>query len=401
MLAEFILTQIFVLTGHRKKSNFLNEKNRYSLKGLVIYFLKLGTTGFGGPVPLAGYMHRDLVEKRGWVSEEEYVKGLAFSKLAPGPFATQLALYIAYIRSGILGTTLVSISFILPSFLMVIGLAIVYQKYGEMPWMTAAFYGISAAVLGIMVRSAYKLSRTALGKNVVLWIVFGISAIATALLEGEPIWLLIAAGLVNFLYMKRDTLFSRKQLNLFIPQYILDVAPVIAGSRSFLDLFLYFAQAGTVVFGSGLAIVPFLYGGVVQQNHWLTNKQFLDAVAVAMITPGPLIITVAFIGYLVSSLPGAIAAAIGVFLPVYLFVVILTPFYERIVKNPDVRAFIGGVTAATTGAILGSLVTLGRHSLTDIPSIAITGITVGLLFRFKIPEPLIVLAAAIIGLILL
>ena len=371
----------------------------YSLRSLVLYFLKLGTIGFGGPVPLVGYMERDLVEKRGWVTKEEYIRGLAFSKLAPGPFATQLALYIGFIRSKILGATLVGIFFILPSFLIVVGLAILYQKYGEMPWMSAAFYGISAAVLGIMLRSAYKLSHTALGSNILLWILFAASAIATALLKGEPIWLLLFAGAINLLYFSRRTLFSRKRLHFWIPLYILDAIPVVAGSRSFLDLFLYFVQAGSVVFGSGLAIVPFLYGGVVQQNHWLSDKQFVDAVAVAMITPGPVVITVAFIGYLVSALPGAIAAALGVFLPVYLFVIILTPYYERIAKYPGVNAFIMGVTAATTGAILGSLFNLGMQTLMDIPSIMIAGITVILLFRFKIPEVIIVLAAAGVGLL--
>ncbi len=351
-------------------------------------------------MPLAGYMERDLVEKRGWVTKEEYIKGLAFSKLAPGPFATQLALYIGFIRSKILGATLVGIFFILPSFLIVVGLAIVYKEYGEMPWMSAAFYGVSAAVLGIMVRSAYKLSRTALGSNILLWILFAISAISTALLKGEPIWLLLAAGVINLLYFSRSTIFSRKRLHLWIPLYILDAIPVVTGSRSFVDLFLYFIQAGSVVFGSGLAIVPFLYGGVVQQNHWLTNKQFVDAVAVAMITPGPVVITVAFIGYLVSALPGAIAAALGVFLPVYLFVILLTPLYERIAKRPGINAFIMGVTAATTGAILGSLYNLGLQTLIDIPSVVIAVVTVILLFRFKIPEVIIVLAAAGVGLLL-
>jgi chromate transporter len=377
-----------------------SQKEPYSLKGLVLYFLKLGTIGFGGPVPLAGYMERDLVKKKGWVTSEEYIKGLAFSKLAPGPFATQLALYIGFIRSKILGATLVGIFFILPSFLMVVGLAIIYQEYGEMPWMSAAFYGISAAVLGIMVHSTYKLSRTALSNKTVLWILFIIAAIATALLEGEPIWLLLAAGALNLLYFSRAALFSRNKLQLWIPFYILDAIPVITDSRSFTHIFLYFIQAGSVVFGSGLAIVPFLYGGVVQQYHWLSDKQFVDAVAVAMITPGPVVITVAFIGYLVAALPGAIAAALGVFLPVYLFVIILTPFYERIAKNASVSAFIFGVTAATTGAIAGSLFNLGRHSLTDIASIIIAGVTIVLLFRFKIPEPLIVLAAAVVGLLI-
>ncbi len=376
------------------------QNEPYSLKGLVLYFLKLGTIGFGGPVPLAGYMQRDLVEKRGWVTSEEYIKGLAFSKLAPGPFATQLALYIGYIRSKILGATLVGIFFILPSFLMVVGLAIVYREYGEMPWMSAAFYGISAAVLGVMVRSAYKLCITALGNNYILWILFVSSAVATALLEGEPIWLLVAAGIINLLFVSKGRVFSRNTLRLFIPSYVFDAVPVIAGSRSFIDIFLYFVQAGSVVFGSGLAIVPFLYGGVVNDHHWLTSKQFVDAVAVAMITPGPVVITVAFIGYLVAALPGAIAAALGVFLPVYLFVILLTPFYERIAKNAKVRAFIFGVTAATTGAIAGSLFNLGRHSLTDIPAMMIAGVTVVLLFRFKIPEPLIVLVAAVVGLLI-
>ena len=283
---------------------------------------------------------------------------------------------------------------------MVVGLAILYQQYGEMHWMSAAFYGISAAVLGIMIRSAYKLTTTVLGRKTLLWIVFILSAIATASLEGEPLWLLLGAGVVNLLYYSKDTLFTRKRLQLHIPFYILDTFPLLPGSKTFIDLFLYFVQAGTVVFGSGLAIVPFLYGGVVQQNHWLTDKQFVDAVAVAMITPGPVVITVAFIGYLVSSLPGAIAAALGVFLPVYLFVIILTPFYERIAKHPGVSAFIQGVTAATTGAIAGSLFNLGRHSLSDTTSLIIAGVTTLLLFRFKIPEPIIVIAAALVGLLI-
>ncbi|MEP7234307.1 MAG: chromate transporter [Ignavibacteriota bacterium] len=375
-------------------------KETYSLKGLVLYFLKLGTIAFGGPVALAGYMERDLVEERGWVTSEEYIKGLAFSKIAPGPFATQLALYIGYIRAKTLGATLVGIFFILPSFLMVVGFAALYVEYGEMAWISAAFYGVSAAVIGIMIRSAYKLTRTVLEKNRLLWSIFIFSAIATAWLEGEPLWLLIAAGILNLLYVTRGALFSRSSLKLYFPLYVLDVIPVATASRSFIDLFLYFIKAGSVVFGSGLAIVPFLYGEVVTQNHWLTNKQFVDAVAVSMITPGPVVITVAFIGYLISSLPGAIAAALGVFLPVYLFVTLLTPFYEKVAKNIKVKAFIFGVTAATTGAIAGSLFNLGRHSLIELPSIAIMLVTAALLFRFKIPEVLIVLAAAAIGLLI-
>jgi chromate transporter len=380
----------------------LQNPQPYSLKGLALYFLKLGTIGFGGPIPLAGYMERDLVEDRGWVSRDEFVRGLAFSKMTPGPFATQLGLYIGYIRSGIWGTTLVAFAFLTPSFLMVIALAMVYLEYGSLHWMEAIFAAVSAAVLGIMSRSAYKLTKTVLGKDSILWAIYLTAAIAAVILEDEPLWLLLIAGILYAIYSVRP---KAKEISTKVfsiaPTILLVAVPLVIAAPSFFELFAYFFQAGFTVFGSGMAIVPFLYGGVVTQHHWLTQRQFLDAVAVSMITPGPLVITTAFIGYLISSFEGAFAAAIGVFLPVYLFVIVLTPLYEKLAKSISFQAFIKGVTAAATGAIAAAIINLIRHSTMGPIEIGFAVTALILAFTVKIPEPLIILGAGIAGIIFL
>ncbi|MBS1903970.1 MAG: chromate efflux transporter [Bacteroidetes bacterium] len=374
----------------------------YSLRGLVLYFLKLGTIGFGGPVPLAGYMDRDLVESRKWITRDEFIRGLAFSKMAPGPFATQLAIYIGYIRSGVWGASLVAFFFVLPSFIIVVGLAMLYQAYGAMHWMEATFAGVSAAVLGVIARSTYKLTQTAVGNDKMMWGIYIVAAVAAVLMENEPIWLLLAAGVFMMLWTMR---MSPKQIGAkllsFNPMALMLAATSLPPTAGFVELFWYFAQAGTVVFGSGMAIVPFLYGGVVQGHHWLTQRQFLDAVAVSMISPGPLVITTAFIGYLISGMPGAFAAALGVFLPVYLFVVILTPLYERLAKNAPFQAFIKGVTAAATGAIASAIINLARHSSMGPIEITFALVALVLTFKWKIPEPVIILAAGLLGILLL
>jgi chromate transporter len=322
--------------------------------------------------------------------------------MAPGPVATQLGLYIGYIRSGFIGTTLVAIAFIAPSFLMVVGLAIFYQAYGTMHWMTAIFAAVSASVLGIMARSAYKLTRTAVGKNKMLRAIYLAAAVAAVLMENEPLWLLLVAGVVYmFLTVRPKPKAIAAKLNSFSPLSIILAITAIPSSPGFLELFYYFFQAGAAVFGSGMAIVPFLYGGVVTSNHWLTQRQFLDAVAVSMITPGPLVITTAFIGYLIGNLPGAIAAALGVFLPVYLFVVILTPLYEKLAKSTAFQAFIKGVTAAATGAIAAAIINLARHSSMGPIEIALALAALVLTFKWKIPEPFIILAAGVIGILFL
>ncbi|HEX2927930.1 MAG: chromate efflux transporter [Ignavibacteria bacterium] len=372
----------------------------YSLKGLLLYFLKLGTIGFGGPVALVGYMEQDLMEKLGWITKEEYLRGLTLAQLAPGPLAAQLAIYIGFIKGRIIGATLVGVAFILPSFIMVVLLGVLYAAYGGFFWMQALFYGIGAAAIGIMAKSAYKLTKLVIKKNYLFIAIFLFMAVVTVITEKEIIWLFILSGIVALLFNAARQ--SKLQaLRSFSPFFVLFIQSVFQTSyfSQLNKIFFYFLRASFVVFGSGLAIVPFLHGGVVLQNHWLNEKQFLDAVAVAMITPGPVVITVGFIGYLVAGLPGAAAASLGVFLPVYLFVILPAPYIERYSTNSHLKSFIEGVTAAATGAITGAIVILGRHAITDYFTLAVALGTTVILFRYKIPEPILILAAAILGLI--
>jgi chromate transporter len=374
------------------------------LPQLLWYFLRLGTFGFGGPIALAGYMQRDLVEKRRWVSREDYVEGLAFSQLSPGPLAAQLAMYLGWVRGGVVGATLVGIAFILPSFLMVLALAALYVRFDGLPWMQGAFYGVGAAVLAIIARSAFKLVRLTVARDWLLWIVFGVSALATAWTESEILWIFLAAGIVTLVVRAPPRWRSRPALMAVVPP---ELAGLVCGLHGPADagtlwtILWYFTEAGAFVFGSGLAIVPFLYSGVVQQFQWLNDRQFLDAVAVAMITPGPVIITAGFIGYLTAGLIGAMLAAAGVFLPPYLIVILLAPFYRRFAQNRQIKAFVSGVTAAATGAIAGAAFVLGKRAIVDAPTvlIALATLTV-LLTTKKVPEPLLILAAALIGVLM-
>jgi chromate transporter len=375
-----------------------HEVTKVPLPKFVGYFLWLGTVGFGGPIALAGHMQQDLVDKRGWISKEDYVEGLALAQLAPGPLAAQLAIYLGYIRAGLPGATAVGVAFVLPSFLMVLALSAAYVRFGGLPWMQGMFYGIGAAVIGIIARSAFKLTKLTLGKDKLLWGIFAVLAISTAWTSREIIWLFLLGGVVSLLI---KALPSRMQAvrtaSLLFPP---GAFAVFGTSSTLIQIFLYFAKAGMFVFGSGLAVVPFLYGGVVQGHHWLTDHQFVDAVAVAMITPGPVVITVAFIGYLVAGVAGATAAALGIFLPVYLVVVLLAPSYKRWAKNPQLNAFVRGVTAAATGAIAGAVVVLARRSVYDWATTLICAVSLAVLFRWKVPEPILIACAAVAGLLL-
>jgi chromate transporter len=369
-----------------------------TLTELLVYFLRLGTTGFGGPIALVGYMQRDLVERRRWISRQDYVEGLALAQLAPGPLAAQLAIYLGWVRGGVTGATLVGVAFVLPSFVMVLAISALYLRYGGLAWMQGAFYGIGAAVIAIIARSAYKLVRMTLARDRLLWLLFAVSALVTAATESELVWVFLLCG-VAALTVKMTGLPRTRATFGLAPLWLVTGLHGVAAPGLLLRVFIYFAEAGAFVFGSGLAIVPFLYGGVVGDFHWLTERQFLDAVAVAMITPGPVVITVAFIGYLVAGAVGAALAALGVFLPCYLFVVIPAAYFRRSVNDPRVKAFVDGVTAAATGAIAGAAFVLGRRSLVDVPTIAISLATLLILtYMKKVPEPLVILAAGLIGL---
>ena len=374
-----------------------------SLPSLVRFFLWLGTAGFGGPIALVGYMERTLVAERRWVSRDEFADGLAFCQLAPGPLAAQLAIYIGWLRGGVRGATAIGIAFIGPSFLMVVALAALYQRAGGIAWLQGAFYGIGSAVIAIIARSAVKLARSTLGRDGLLWALFALSAVVTVWTESELVAVFLIAGLVTMAARSWSTWqrASTLSIHFVLPSPLLSALQLPAELAMAWKVFAFFAAAGLFVFGSGLAIVPFLHAGVVVQHAWLTERQFLDAVAVALITPGPVVITVAFIGYLVAGIAGATAAAAGVFAPVYVITLLLAPYYQRLRANVHVGAFVAGVTAAATGAIAGAAVVLGRRAIVDVPSLAMAAIVLLILMiprvARRIPEPLLIVAAGIAG----
>jgi chromate transporter len=358
---------------------------------LLKYFLYLGSLGFGGPVALVGYMQRDLVEQRKWFTKDEYMKSLALSQLAPGPLAAQLAICLGYVHSQVRGATLVSLAFVLPSFVMTVAISWLYVRFGGLPWMQAAFYGVGATVIGIITIAAYKLAKLTMAKDRLQWMIFALMAVATAWTESEILWLFFLCGMVAMVAEAPPAWLKRPA----------SACLVVAATPDLLvQILWFFAKAGAFVFGSGLAIVPFLHSGVVQEYGWLTDRQFLDAVAVAMLTPGPIVITVSFIGYLVASFPGAVAASIGVFLPVYLFVVIPFPWFDRISGNPRVKSFVAGVTAAASGTIAGACFVLARRAIVDVPTLAIGAAALVVVWRFKVPEPVLIAAGAAAGLII-
>jgi len=356
-------------------------------------------------------MHRDLVRRRGWISEETYALGLALAQIMPGPLAAQLAIALGYFTRGVAGATLVGLAFVLPSFLMVLGISVLYVAYGGLWWMQAAFYAIGASVIAIIAIAAYKLSRTTNKRDPLLWGIFVVLVVVTVWSQAELAEFFIAAGLLVYIVRAWSgwrsgivvigfALVAAAAVWLIGILLARDVARDTPGEEPLTQILLFFIQAGAFVFGSGLAIIPFLYQGVVEQLGWLTEQQFVDAVAVAMITPGPVVITVSFIGYLVAGLAGAIVAAIGIFLPVYIFTIVPAPWFSRHRDNAQLRAFVQGATAAATGAITGAVILLAQRSIFDIPTALIALGSLGLLWRFKVPEPLLVLTAGALGLVI-
>ncbi len=383
----------------------------YRLSQLIAYALGLGTWGFGGPVALVGYMHRDLVEQRGWISEAEYKEGLTLAQLMPGPLAAQLAIYLGFVHYGVLGATLVGVAFVLPSFLMVLALGWAYVHFGGLSWMQAVFYGVGASVIAIIALSAYKLTLKTIGVDRLLGAIYLVSALVTVITENEAIAFFLGAGALVWLVRTPPRFLRRGSPGtpslLLAPLGFAAPTMPVASSETLLAIALFFAKAGSFVFGSGLAIVPFLYSGVVKDYGWLNDQQFLDAVAVAMITPGPVVITVGFIGFLVGGFAGATIAALATFLPCYLLTIIPAPYFKKHGQQPAIAAFVDGVTAAAVGAIAGAVVVLGRRTIfggdwiPEWPKVAILLVSLGLLLKFKkLPEPLLVLGAALAGLVI-
>lgn len=373
-----------------------------TLRGLVRYFFKLGSAGFGGPIALVGYMHRDLVEERAWYSEEEYRQALAIGQTFPGPLAAQTGMWLGYLEAGARGATAVALPFVLPPFLMVTAIAVLYTKYQGLSIVHSIFEGVGPAVLAIIAIAAVKLARKTNGTDRVAWAIALALCAVTAIAGAEVIWLVLLAGLFGAIWWGGG-----------LPRRVgaLSLSPAaLAGSlkgfaltgtgASLAGLGLFFLGAGAFTFGSGLAIVPYLHSGLVENRHWLNEGQFVDAVSIGLITPGPVVIMATFAGYLVDGLLGAIIATVAVFLPVYFFVVVPGRFVRRYERHPRVKGFVQGATAAATGAIAGAAIVIAGNVISGPRSVVISVVALGALLqsRLKIKEPLVVLLAAMAGL---
>jgi chromate transporter len=380
-----------------------NESER-TLRGLVRYFGKLGSLGFGGPIALAGYMHRDLVEERQWYTEDEYQQGLAVSQTMPGPLAAQLAMWLGYLERGWYGALAVAVPFVVPPFLIVTAIGVVYAHYQGLNIVQDIFFGVAPAVLAIIAIASYKLARATNKSDPVLWGIAVIQCVAVVLTGKEIVWPFLTAAIFGAVYYGGGLPRIRSVAS-FSPLPLLGAVngfAWIGSGASLIALSLFFVEASAFTFGSGLAIVPFLHAGLVDEHGWLTEQQFVDAVAMGLITPGPVVIMATFAGYLVYGVLGAVIATVAVFLPVYLFVVVPGPLFRRYEKHPRLQGFVKGATAAAAGAIAGAAIVIGRQTISGWLSVAIGIVALALLLqrRVNIPEPAVVAMAATAGIAL-
>jgi chromate transporter len=365
---------------------------------LVSYFLRLGLLGFGGPVALVGQMERELVAERGWLTKEQMREAIAICQSLPGPLAIQVGIYVAYLRGGFWGAWAAGWAFILPNFVIVAALGALYVHLGDLQPVTAVFYGVSPAVIALILHSCYRLAKLGM-EDWLQWTIAAACLVITVILQAEVALLFIGAGIVGICYYGK--LFRGAPpaaLQITATPVLVQLAPVASGS-TLGKLLVFFLKAGSLTFGSGLVIVPFLEQGLVQQYGWLDQRQFLIAVAIGMISPGPVVITATFVGYLVAGFWGSLVATIGIFLPSFILVLVAAPFLARHRSNPNVQGFVKGAYAAAIGTILGACILLGRIAIGDWLTALIGVASLAVLFRWKVNNPLLIAATAVIGLI--
>jgi len=375
-----------------------SESPRASVGELVTYFLRLGLLGFGGPVALVGQMERELVGERKWLTKEQMREAIAICQSLPGPLAIQVGIYVAYLRGGFWAAWAGGWAFIFPNFVIVAALGALYVYLGDLQPVTAVFYGVSPAVIALILHSCYRLARLGM-EDWLQWAIAGVCLVVTVVLQAEVALLFIGAGLVGIAYY--GSLFRRPPavaLQISAAPALAQMAPVASGS-TLGKLLLFFLKAGSLTFGSGLVIVPFLEQGLVQQYGWLDERQFLIAVAIGMISPGPVVITATFVGYLVGGFWGSLVSTIGIFLPSFILVLVAAPLLARHRANPNVQGFVKGAYAAAIGTILGACILLGRIAIGDWLTALIGLASLAVLFRWKVSNPLLIAATAIVGLI--
>ena len=365
---------------------------------VVRYFLRLGLLGFGGPVALVGQMERELVADKKWLTKEQMREAIAICQSLPGPLAIQVGIYVSYLRAGFWGAWAGGWAFILPNFMIVAALGALYVYLGDLRPVTAIFYGVSPAVIALILHSCYRLAKLGM-EDWIQWTIAGVCLAVTIALQAEVALLFIGAGIVGVLYY--GNIFRRtptSTVSVIAAPVLAQLAPTATPS-TLAKLLLFFLKAGSLTFGSGLVIVPFLEQGLVQQYNWLDERQFLIAVAIGMISPGPVVITATFVGYLVAGFWGSLVATVGIFFPSFMLVLVAAPLLARHRGNANVQGFIKGAYAAAIGTILGACVLLGKIAIGDWLTALIGAASLAVLFRFKVSNPILIAATAVVGLI--
>ena len=374
---------------------------RGSMSELVLYFLRLGFLGFGGPVALVGQMERELVAEKGWLTKEQMRESIAICQSLPGPLAIQVGIYISWLRCGFWGAWAGGWAFILPNFVIVAALGALYVHLGDLKAVTGIFYGVSPAVIALILHSCWRLAKLGM-EDYVQWAIAAVCLVVTIALQAEVALLFLGAGLVGILYY--GSLFRRPSATApaiaapVVAPVLAQAVPVATGSK-LTQLGLFFLKAGSLTFGSGLVIVPFLEQGLVHQFNWLDERQFLIAVAIGMISPGPVVITATFVGYVVDGFWGSLVSTIGIFLPSFLLVLIAAPLLARYRRNPNVQGFVKGAYAAAIGTILGACFLLGKIAIGDWLTALVGIASLAVLFRWKVNNPLLIAVTAVVGLI--
>ena len=371
---------------------------RSRLSEVVPYFLRLGLLGFGGPVALVGQMERELVADRGWLTKEQMREAIAICQSLPGPLAIQVGIYISYLRAGFWGAWAGGWAFIFPNFVIVAALGALYVYLGDLQPVTAIFYGVSPAVIALILHSCYRLARLGMD-DWLQWVIAAVCLVVTVILQAEVALLFIGAGIVGILYygsiIRRPPSIA---LQVVGTPVLAQLTPVASGS-TLGKLLLFFLKAGSLTFGSGLVIVPFLEQGLVQHYNWLDERQFLIAVAIGMISPGPVVITATFVGYLVAGFWGSVVSTVGIFFPSFILVLVAAPLLARHRSNPNVQGFVKGAYAAAIGTILGASILLGKIAIGDWMTALIGVVSLAVLFRWKVNNPLLIAVTGVVGLI--
>ena len=377
-----------------------------ALLDLVRYFLILGATGFGGPVALANYMRRDLVETRGWIDEATYDRGLAIATACPGPMAYQLGVYVGYVTFGVAGALAIAVAFALPPFAIVVSIAALYERFAGAETVRGLFYGIGPVVVALILRASWNLGRKTLKRDYPAWAVAAIACAVTIALQQELTWVFLAAGVLGiFAFRPRleappvaQSEPARGATTLRASGLPALLAFAVPSSGLAPSLFWFFLKTGFLVFGSGLVVVSFVKTYVVDQYHWLDGQTFVDAVAVGMISPGPVVITATFVGYAVGGFAGATAATLGIFLPSIVLTVFATPLLIRYGSHPRVAGFVRGVTVAVVGVLAGTTYLIGRPVIVDaFTAVLLLAVLAAPFISKRIPDQGYVALGAVLG----